>query len=93
MIPDIQAQPQPSEFLSKSESHAAQERIRLSSSIIISKNQKSGSLGPILILDGRQSLKDSPRAFGGILDEVNSLNSLPIKPTLRNAELFRFCEL
>lgn len=35
----------------------------------------------------------SPKGFGGVLTAVSSLNNLPIKPTIRNAELFQLCEL
>jgi hypothetical protein len=38
-------------------------------------------------LDALWSLKP----FGGVLTAINSLNSVPVKPTLRNAELFHLC--
>jgi hypothetical protein len=34
----------------------------------------------------------SPKSVGGVLAAISSLNSLPIKPTARNAELFYFCK-
>jgi hypothetical protein len=34
----------------------------------------------------------SPRNFGGILTSINTLYSLPIKQTSRNAELLHFCK-
>ena len=39
----------------------------------------------------RRSEFGSPRAFGGVLTAINCLNSLPIKQTPRNAELFHYC--
>jgi hypothetical protein len=38
-----------------------------------------------------ESLSGSPRPFGGILSSINTLYSLPIKQTTRNAELLHFC--
>jgi hypothetical protein len=32
-------------------------------------------------------------ALGGVIAALNASNSFSIKPTLRNAELFNFCEL
>jgi hypothetical protein len=39
-----------------------------------------------------ESSYGSPRNFGGILTAVNTLYSLPIKETSRNAELLHFCK-
>jgi hypothetical protein len=44
------------------------------------------------VLDRRLARSPSPRPFGGILTALTSLNSLPINPTPRNAELFNFCK-
>jgi hypothetical protein len=35
----------------------------------------------------------SPKGFGGLLTAISSLNSFPIKQTIRNAELFQLCQL
>jgi hypothetical protein len=40
----------------------------------------------------RRSELGSPRTFGGVLTAINCLNSLPIKQTPRNAELFHYCK-
>jgi hypothetical protein len=40
----------------------------------------------------RHDFTGSPKAFGGVLTAVSSLNSLPIKSTIRNAELFQLCK-
>jgi len=39
-----------------------------------------------------ESFYESPRNFGGILTSVNTLYSLPIKQSSRNAELLHFCK-
>ena len=40
-----------------------------------------------------ESSSGSPKMFGGILSSINTLYSLPIKQTSRNAELLHFCKL
>ena len=58
------------------------------------KAEKSHEIPPpsdlILMVEG--AFSESPRPIGGVLAAIGSLNSLPIKPTLRNAELFYFCK-
>ena len=34
----------------------------------------------------------SPRAFGGVLTTISNINSIAIKPTSKNAELFYLCK-
>lgn len=46
--------------------------------------------GTNLILDGRGD-SSTLRPFGGILTEVNSVGSLPLRHNSRNVELLHFC--
>ena len=46
----------------------------------------------LLRADGK-SLGDEPRAFGGLLAEINSTNVVSIYPSRQNTELFHLCKL
>ena len=35
---------------------------------------------------------ESPRGVGGVLSMLNTFNTMPVKTTLRNTELFHFCQ-
>ncbi len=54
------------------------------SEVVLSSNSN-------LVQSPDESLSGSPRPFGGILTSINTLYSLPIKQTSRNAELLHFC--
>lgn len=60
--------------------------IETSSELVLSSNSS-----PLPSPD--ESPYGGPRAFGGILASVNTLYSLPIKQTSRNAELLHYCML
>ena len=40
----------------------------------------------------RRGCSPTPRSVGGVLTSINTLHSIPIKPTSRNTELFNSCK-
>jgi hypothetical protein len=62
-------------------------------SSIETSNELVFSSNPSPLPSPDESPYGSPRAFGGILTSVNTLYSLPIKQTSRNAELLHYCML
>ncbi len=42
--------------------------------------------------DAMHKQLESPRGVGGVLSMLNTFNTMPVKTTLRNTELFHFCE-
>lgn len=55
------------------------------------KPTTSASSSSVVLLKAPSHI-GSPRPFGGALTAINTLNGVPIEPTIRNAELFHFCE-
>jgi hypothetical protein len=59
---------------------------QMSGELLVSQNSNSISS------PDESPYEEGPKMFGGILSSINTLYSLPIKQTSRNAELLHFCK-
>ena len=55
-------------------------------------NSQVTNIGMKKMMYKRMAYSGSPRTVGGMIDMLNSFNTFPVKTSLRNAELFHFCE-